>query len=166
MTESDLVPVLQSIPFLQALPEGSLAKLARISRIHDFPAGEIIFRQGDPAEIIYLVIEGTVALEICAPAVGCKRILTVGDGELLGWSPVLEQERLTATARTLTETKAVAISGRQIVSLCASDTEFGYEFMRRAALALATRLNATRMQLVDVYGSQMPVAPDERIGSF
>ena len=45
--------------------------------------------------------------------------------------------------------------------LCDHDPQFGYELMRRTALALAKRLSATRMQLVNVYGDQLPVTPQE-----
>jgi len=35
--------------------------------------------------------------------------------------------------------------------------------MKRTALALAKRLDATRLQLIDVYGNQMPHVPDDRL---
>lgn len=162
MTESDIETLLRGLMFLEDLPDDLVKQLATISRIVDVPMGTVLFRQGEPARAIYLIVDGTVSLELCASTVGCKRILTVGSGELLGWSPVLEQQRLSATARTITPVRAVEIDGLQAVALCRHDPQFGYELMKRAALALAKRLNATRLQLLDVYGSQMPVAPEER----
>ena len=126
-----------------------------------FEKDDVIFREGDVAEHIYLITQGNVSLEICAPSVGCRRILTVGKGELLGWSPVLEQPRLAATARTLSPTKAAKISGGQILALCEHNPRLGFEFMRRAALALAKRLNATRVQLLDVYGPEAAATVEE-----
>ena len=49
----------------------------------------------------------------------------------------------------------------QIVTMCEHDPRFGYVFMRRAALALAKRLSATRMQLLDVFGGQMPSVAED-----
>jgi CRP-like cAMP-binding protein len=69
-----------------------------------------------------------VSLEICAPGVGCRRILTVAAGELLGWSPVLGQEYMTASARALTPTKVVAADAREILAICDQNPRFGYEF--------------------------------------
>jgi CRP/FNR family cyclic AMP-dependent transcriptional regulator len=158
----DVATALRSLRLLQAFPEELLAPLVAIATVESYPAGAVIFRQGDLARTSYLIVEGNVALEICAPGVGCKRILTVTSGELLGWSPVLEQEHLTATARTLAPTRVVAVDGRQILALCEHNPRFGYEFMKRAALALARRLSATRLQLLDVYGSEMVSTPDER----
>jgi CRP/FNR family transcriptional regulator, cyclic AMP receptor protein len=139
-----------------------IGELASVSRLVTFASGAVVFRQGEPAGAIYIVTEGNVSLELCASGIGCKRILTVGAGELLGWSPVLEQERLSATARAMTEVHAVEIHGPQAVALCRRNPELGYELMKRAALALAKRLNATRLQLLDAYGGQMPPVPDER----
>lgn len=158
---ADIASELRGLHVLQEMPEELLRELASIARRESFPSGSVIFRQGDPAQTIFLVMEGSVSLEICAPGVGCRRILTIAPGELLGWSPVLEHEKLTATARALSATRTIALDGRQVLALCEHNPRFGYEFMKRAALALARRLNATRLQLLDIFGSQMARAPDE-----
>ena len=162
MTEPNVNDTLRGIQFLRDLPDELIDQLAGIAQVVEFPAATVIFRQGEAASTLHLVVEGNVSLEICAPGVGCKRILTVGPGELLGWSPVLEQGRLTATARTISEVRTVAFSGPQVLAICEQNPRCGYEFMKRAALALAKRLNATRLQLLDVFGTQMPAADDER----
>jgi CRP/FNR family transcriptional regulator, cyclic AMP receptor protein len=149
---------LRHLHLLDGIEDVHLQQLATIARSLDFPADTVIFREGQAATDIYLVVTGNVALDICAAGVGCRRILTVGEGELLGWSPLLEQERLTATARTLTATQAIALDSAQILLLCEQDPKFGYEFMKRAALAIAQRLSATRLQLLNVYGEQMPLS--------
>ena len=163
MTQSGILETLEGVQFLQNVSAELLGQLAQISAVVDFSPGKIVFRQGDPARSIYLIIHGNVALEICASGVGCKRILTVGPGDLLAWSPILEQERLTATARTLEPTRAVEIDGAALLAMGQKHPTLGYEFMKRAALALSKRLTATRMQLVDVYGNQLPQTQDERI---
>ena len=162
MTQTNITETLRGIQFLRDLPEEQIDQLADVASVVQFPAGTVIFRQGEAASTLYLVVEGNVSLEVCAPGVGCKRILTVGAGELLGWSPVLEYGRLTATARAISDAQIIAFSGPQILAICEQNPRFGYEFMKRAALALAKRLNATRLQLLDVFGTQMPTATDER----
>jgi CRP/FNR family transcriptional regulator, cyclic AMP receptor protein len=160
--ELNVADALRGIQFLRDSSDDLIDELASVAQVVEFSDGSVIFRQGDTASTMYLVVEGNVSLEICAPGVGCKRILTVGRGELLGWSPVLEQSRLTATARTLSGVQAIAFSGPQIIAICEQNPRFGYWFMKRAAMALAKRLNATRLQLLDVFGTKMPAAADER----
>lgn len=165
MTQSFVTETLRTIHFLRDLPDELIEPLADIAKIVECSPGTVIFRQGDAAATLYLIVQGNVSLEICAPGVGCKRILTVGQGDLLGWSPVLEHSRMTATARTISEAEMVALSGPQVLALCEQNPQLGYEFMKRAARALAKRLNATRLQLLDVYGAQMPGATDHGLES-
>ena len=160
MNENDLRAALRECQFTSEIPEEHLDELAAVAEWVKFPTGAVIFREGALASDIYLIVDGSVSLEICAPSSGCRRILTVGKGELLGWSPVLEQTRLTATARTLCDTSAVQINAGQVLTLCEHNPRFGFEFMRRAAMALAKRLSATRLQLLNIYGTEMPPVKD------
>jgi CRP-like cAMP-binding protein len=162
MNANEVRAVLCEIGFFHGLAEEHLDKLAEVARVVDFPEGKVIFREGDPASSIYLLVSGTVSVELCAPGVGCRRILTASAGDLLGWSPVLEQARLTATARTMSPVRALQISGGQLLTICEHNPRLGYAFMRRTALALAKRLSATRMQLLDVFGNEMPTAESPR----
>ena len=154
MATKSLVDVLRGVEFFEGIDEAYLEQFASIAEIVEYDAGQQIFRSGEPAEDVYLVTSGSVSLEICASGVGCRRILTIDEGEMLGWSPVLQQPRLTATARTLAPTRTVRIPASQLLTICEHNTRFGYEFMRRVALALARRLKAARLQLLDVYGAE------------
>jgi CRP-like cAMP-binding protein len=158
MSQKLLTDALQNSRFLHDISQQHLEQLTKVASLRDFDELEVVFREGDVAQHIYLVVFGNVSLDICAPGVGCKRVMTVGPGEILGWSALLEQTRMTATARTLEITRLVEIDAAPLLTLCGKDLGFGYEIMRRTMLALAKRLSATRMQLLDVYGSQLPAA--------
>ena len=165
MRNQYVIGTLTGIEFLHDFSDEDLEQLAKVARISDFDALETIFPEGAVADSVYLVVSGKVSLEICAPGVGCKRILTVGPGELLGWSGLLEESRLTATARALEPTRVVRLNSALLAALCQHDPRFGYELMRRALAAVAVRLNATRIQLLDVYGSQFPTFPNPGVPS-
>ncbi len=158
MNEEELQAALRESGFLTDASEEHLSSLASIAKPVSFAKDTVIFREGDVATEVYIILSGNVSLEICAPGIGCRRIMTLDGGDLLGWSPVLEQMRLTATARAVTPIAAIALNGRQLLTQCEHDTSLGYDFMRRAALAMGKRLTATRMQLLDVFGHQMPEA--------
>jgi CRP/FNR family transcriptional regulator, cyclic AMP receptor protein len=161
MSRNILAPTLEQLGFLHDMVSDDLEKIADIASVRDFDEYDVVFREGDPAEDIYLVVSGTVSLEVCAAGIGCKQILTLGPGELLGWSSLLGQSRYTARARTPQSTRLVQINVAQLMQLCDQDPRFGYDLMRRTALALAKRLSATRIQLVNVYGDQLPVTSQE-----
>ena len=160
MSRNLLTQTLQEIHFLQDMAPDHLEQIANIAQIRDFDEYDVVFREGQPAKHMYLVMFGNVSLEICSPGAGCKQILTVGPGELLGWSSLLEQSCYTARARTPQGARLVEIDVAHLLELCGRDPKFGYELMRRTAVALAKRLSATRMQLLNVYGEHLPTAQE------
>ncbi len=154
MTAPCQVDALRGIEFLRGLSEGQLFEIAALSQVEVFPSGHAIFREGAEATDAYLVSQGSVSLEVCGPGTGCRRIMTICAGELLGWSPLLEQGRLTATARALAPTTAIRLPAAPVLALCQRDSQLGFELMRRIALAMSKRLSAARLQLLDIFGAE------------
>jgi CRP-like cAMP-binding protein len=152
----DIVSALRGIEFFQDIADEHLNRVATISQIVKFPARHDIFHEHESAKDVYFIISGRVALVICAPPFGCRQLMEVTVGELIGWSPLVGRSRLSDTAQTLIPTEAIAVDGQRILALCAEDTQFGFEFMRRAAQTLASRLNATRLQLMKTSGHLFP----------
>lgn len=156
MSEPEILDTLRGVRFLEGLGDAELRQIASVAHLVTFQPGAVIFREGVPMPNVFLVVEGSVGLEIPVPGQGGKRIHTIGGGELLGWSPLLDQQPMTATARALTATRLVAINAAQVLAMCHHDPKFGFTLMRRTAAALALRLNATRLQLLDVYRTELP----------
>jgi CRP/FNR family transcriptional regulator, cyclic AMP receptor protein len=151
MSESSLIETLRGIAFLDGATEPDLQRIAGVAQLEQYPIGSTLFRDNESLDCIFLIVTGSVALEIPGPDQAVKRTYTVGPGELLGWSPLLSKLPMTATARPLTLTRVVALNAGKVLALCEQDPRFGYAFMRRTAQALARRLDATRAQLVDQY---------------
>src|SRR5215210_3472351 len=63
-----------------------LALLAEVAMFKEFPADEVIFREGDPANRFYLVLEGEVALESARRDSDPVLLQTIGRDDVLGWS--------------------------------------------------------------------------------
>jgi CRP-like cAMP-binding protein len=158
--DEQLLSILREIHFLRDFPDEDLAPLSSVAYLKHCLPGTVVFREGQKEEHLHLIVEGAVALEFCTPGLGCKRLQTVGAGELLGWSPILGLGAMTATARVIEPTTLLVLDARQLVTLCEHNPRFGYDFMRRTALALSQRLSATRLQLLDIYRHELPVPPD------
>jgi CRP-like cAMP-binding protein len=151
MNRNELIQKLQDVHFLSEIGPRHLEQLAEMAEVCDFDAHQVIFREGEPAECVYLVVSGNVSLQVCAENTGSKHIVDVGPGELLGWSSLTCHRRFAATAVALTRTQMIRIDAERLQAICDEDPEFGYEFMRRAMLALAKRLTATWEQLAELY---------------
>jgi CRP-like cAMP-binding protein len=160
MSEPTLLEVLQHLWFLEGASEEDLRHIASVAQLAEYRVGQTLFRAGKRSSRIFLVVEGSVALKLPVPGRGNVRLYTVGSGELLGWSPLLRQLPMTATARALASSRVVAVDAGQILALCHHDSRFGFTFMQRMALALTRRLDATRLQLLDVYRHELPAGGD------
>jgi CRP-like cAMP-binding protein len=142
----------------QGLDPESLDRLAAIATPVDWAQGVTVFREGDSDAHLYLVDEGHVAIEVTVPGQGRTSILTVGPGEIFGWSSLFEARPKSAAARTIQPTRALALDAAQLRALCDADPRLGYDVTRRILDAVAERLKAARMQLLDMFRS--PTAPD------
>lgn len=144
--------LLRQAPFLQRLSPGDLTKVAQIAGVEQFQPDEVLFQEGSVCDRAYLVVEGLVALDMCMPRRGCVRILTVGPREIVGVSALLSNARMTTRATAVNVTTLISFPARKLRELCDSDADIGYAVMTQLSVALAARLLATRLQLLDVFG--------------
>ena len=142
---------LELLPFSQGLPPAAMDRLAGRATPLVIPSGAVVFQEGAQADSLHLIHRGEIALEMNVPGRGNVRILTLGPGELVGWSALLGS-RMTATAIALSDCELLTFSATALRADCETDHEFGYHIMRRVADALAKRLLATRLQLLDLFG--------------
>ena len=90
--------LLRSIPIFAPLPPATLEQLgSRLSRVH-VPAGEAIFRRGDPGDRFYVIGDGEVEIALDG---GPPK--TLGRGGYFGEIALLRNVPRTATVTTRTE---------------------------------------------------------------
>jgi CRP/FNR family transcriptional regulator, cyclic AMP receptor protein len=149
-----LEAVLAEHAFFRGLQPDDLQLIAGCGSNVRFPGGEEIFHEGDPSDRFYLIRHGRVALEISSPERGRMIIQTLGEGDLLGWSWLVPPYRMSCDARAVELTRATAFDGACIRMKCEADPRIGYELLKRFAQIIGQRLQATRLQLLDVYGTR------------
>ncbi len=146
-----LARVLAEHPFFAGLKPEHLEFIAGCARNVRFNPGEYIFREGETADKFYVIRYGHVALEVHRPEKGPMIIETISNGEVLGWSWLVSPYIWHFDARTIELTRAIAMDGNCLRRKCEEDHELGYEMFKRIAVLMEQRLQATRLQLMDVY---------------
>lgn len=111
--------------------------------------GDFILREGQYADVFYIVRSGSVALEAFMPGKGAITIQTLMKDDLLGWSWLFPPYRWHFDARALEPTTLYAFDGACLRQKCDDDPAFGYDVMKRVTLSIIQRLQATRLQLMD-----------------
>jgi CRP/FNR family transcriptional regulator, cyclic AMP receptor protein len=115
-------------------------------------AGRLLMREGDHADSFFLIRTGTVALEVHAPGRGRLVIQTVDPGEVVGWSWLFAPYRWAMDGRAVTDCGLISFDAACLRGKVEADHELGYQLMSRFAANIVDRLQATRLQLLDVYG--------------
>ena len=151
MNDNNLIKTLQGISFLHDIDPDHLQQIASIAEIRVYDTNDILFHEGEPAEYVYLVVTGRIMLELCPATIYQKNLMSVGPGEMLGWSSFVEQRNYAITGVVVAPTQLVKIDGKQLRAICDRDPEFGYDFMHRIMRALAKRLTTTWSQLANIY---------------
>jgi len=157
MDTKQLSFVLQELRFSADMPHNVLEQLAAESTMRRMSAKAVVFREGGENDNLYLIRSGRLALEMNVPGRGAVRILTLGPGEMAGWSSLLNQGRMTASAIVVEETEAIVAPANKLRELSEVNCDFGFHLMRHMADALSKRLVATRLQLLDLF-SDAPAA--------
>jgi CRP-like cAMP-binding protein len=154
MIAQTLEPILAEHPFFQGLPPEDIRLLTGCASNVVFKAGETVCREGDEANLFYLIRQGRVALEIYAPERGQVTLQTIGAGEVVGWSWLIPPYKWRFDVRAVELVRAIALDGKCLRGKCDENPRLGYELLKRVAQVFTERLLATRLQLLDVYGDR------------
>jgi serine phosphatase RsbU (regulator of sigma subunit) len=91
--------LLARIPFFGTLPEEELEHLVAQMEVVNLKSGEILFREGDPGEHLYVVVNGTLEI-LKAPGTADEMMLnTIHEGEYIGEMSLITGAPRTASVR-------------------------------------------------------------------
>ncbi len=149
---TDLNELLAGHAFFAGLDPSLIDKVAGMATVAEFPAGTWIARYGTEAGTFHAVVDGRAGIELASADRAPLLVATVHPGEIVGWSWYVEPHRWHFDVVALDVLRTVAIDGGLLRAACLEDHELGYQVGRRLTRVVAARLEATRHQLVDVYG--------------
>lgn len=145
-----------SIPaFFAGMNQKHIDILRSYSTYAEFGGGDVIYREGAPANSFYLIGEGKVALEADMNGEGLVQIGIIKDGEPLGWSWLFPPHIWHFHARALTRTTTAYFDAKILRQLCEENHDLGYELMKRMSQVMLVRLQATRGELSKLYSEQL-----------
>ena len=150
MPKEALLAVLSRQPFVEEFQPQHIEKLTEFAREVRFDRDQVIFHEGDECQEFYLIVKGRVAVEIEAPG-HTLRVQTLAAGDELGWSAILMGRGKYFQGRALEDVDALAFDGPTVLDACREDKAFGFALMYRMLGVVSERLQATRLQLLDMY---------------
>ena len=152
MLSSTVIP-----PFFSGMSPEHHRIFLESSAYAEFGAGDVVFREGSPANSFFLIGQGTVALEANMNGEGLAPIAVLNDGEPLGWSWLFPPHVWHFHARALKRTTTTYFDARILRRLCEEDHDFGYELLKRLSQVMLKRLQSTRGEMQKLYGKRSPL---------
>ena len=138
-------------PFLGGLTVGERRRLAELARPLAVEPGTVLLREGAETTELGIVRTGRVALRLTVPMRGIHTILTVEPGDVFGWSALVPPFRSTSTAVATEPTTGVVFPARALREALDRDEELAAALYPRILRTVARRLEATRLQLLDLF---------------
>jgi len=144
--------IIERFDSFSSLKDDEIRALAILAVENRYSAGESIFHEGDPATNLYLLLEGRVEMTMNTNADGSRRaaVITLGPGEVFGWSSLVEPYQLTASAFCVTPVRVIAIPAPGMRALMTISSDLGFRLMEKACQVASKRLRATRVQMLSM----------------
>jgi len=135
--------ILARAGFFRRMSSEQRAVLASLAALEEHPAGDELYKVGDDARFLYVLVDGMVRFSL---PVG-QRQATAGEiirrGEVFGWAALIEgAQRRIATASCITACTMLVLDGRRVISMMQNDHSLGYAVMREVSLLITSTLTA------------------------
>src|ERR1700759_3434558 len=142
-TEQSPVELLRSVPLFADLEEGELERFSHVAVPRSFPDKAHIFQEGDSSDACYIVSEGSFRVTREHSDGRAITLATLGPGEIFGELAMLDGDRRSASAESITDGTLLALPANDVRSLLARNPEIALKLVA----GLVRRLRAANARL-------------------
>ena len=139
----ELIHMLGQVELFDGLDPGELERIAEVCREQNYKSGDIVTRQGDTGDELYVIWDGLVEVVYSeSPQDPAPRtVVNLGQGQVFGEMALVDFGPRSATVRVISpEAKLQAITREDFISVCETHTRLGYIVMRNIAADLSFKL--------------------------
>ena len=148
MDTKSINQILKEQEFFRDLDPDLLNVIAGAASIQNFESHTYLFYQGKTSESFYLVLEGSIGIQVYGGEAGFVTLEEAGPGEVVGWSWLLPPYQWVFSGEVLKSTQVITFNGITLRGICEENKRFGYELAKRFTHLITERLNQTRLKLL------------------
>jgi CRP/FNR family transcriptional regulator len=137
------IELLRSVPLFADLEEGELERFSHVAVPRSFPAGTRVFHEGDSSDACYIVSEGNFRVTREHSDGRAITLATLGPGEIFGELAMLDGDKRSASAESITDGTLLALPANDVRSLLARNPEIALKLVA----GLVRRLRAANARL-------------------
>lgn len=128
-----------SVPTLKDMNENYVNLLRPLFEPYSCRSGAMVIHQGEPADYLYLIINGTVEVSF-KPYDGAPITVShVGKDGLFGWSAVVGSQTYTSSVTAIEDLQTFRIHGNELRKLCVDHPDAGKDILERLANVVSSR---------------------------
>jgi len=120
--------LLSRVPIFRRLSPPQIAALARLVATERFAAGEVIVREGDAGDRLYILVQGRVEVMVEGAAGRSRRLAELREGDHFGEVALLRGTPRMASVRGLSSTSALVLARQPFLALLAANPELAAAF--------------------------------------
>jgi CRP-like cAMP-binding protein len=144
--------VLRRYPLFSGLDDEMIKKLAMAGEKVSIKKGDWLFREGEVAKHLYIILKGKVEIKV---SLGKEDMYQVGvtrlvDGDLFGWSSLVEPYKYQLGAVATTTCELAKFDGIRLCELFTHNPAVGYIMMSRITQVIGARLVHLRIRFVSL----------------
>lgn len=137
------VAILAQTGFFEQLDARQIERIAALSEMQHCDEGEPVYRVGEPARAMYVLVRGMVRLAVGYGERNASAGNVLRRGEVFGWAALTPSCNLRiATASCLSPCSFLAIDGAGLLALMEQDHTLGYRLMTQLNLIITGTLTA------------------------
>ena len=165
-TTDRILSAIRSLPVFRGVPAEDQRKLAAIASIRDYGRGDVVWKEGDPADFLTILVHGRIKIVRHAEA-GDVILEIFGTGEPVGAIAVYNYMPYPASAVCLEPVSLLRLPRRDYFELLDRNPDFARAVIReltKIVVALTRKLEEMRGQRVETRIAQLFLTLAERMG--
>jgi CRP/FNR family transcriptional regulator, cyclic AMP receptor protein len=153
---------LREIGLFGALSDEILDHLCNILHEKRFAAGEMVFREGEPARELYVILDGEMEVLKKSRRGRDQRVAILGPNDAFGEMSIIDMQSRSASVRTLAPARVLRVSTEDMDALYRHDLKSYTLIVLNIARDLSRRLRVTDGILADFTASVLDEYVDAR----
>lgn len=141
------VTQLRKINLFSAMSERALGEVAALSGTEEYRAGKIIFKENDPGDCFYFILNGAVRISKFIPGMGEEALAILKEGDYFGEMALLDDEPRSAAAIADCSCLLSVIRKGDFHDLLKNDHRLQEEILWNMVGTLARRLRETNAKM-------------------
>jgi CRP/FNR family transcriptional regulator, cyclic AMP receptor protein len=135
--------ILAQIDIFSGLPQGHLRRVVDIGVDEQYKTGATIFKEGEPGDKFYLIVEGAVRISRFVPGMGEEALAVLRAPAYFGEMSLIDDAPRSATAVSHERCRLFVVHRRDLEDLLFVDRDLAYELLWNWVRTLSRRLRAT-----------------------